>query len=218
MSTTTTLQYITRPSSNDIKNPKGLILIHGYGSNEQDLFSFAPYFDKDIFVISVKAPISMQPFGNAWYEIHIDDDGVKSSNTQQALEAKQLLIEFIDYTREHYHLKDISLLGFSQGAILSYAIGISMPKKISSIIALSGCLNPDLIEDISILKSNDYKHLSIYASHGIQDQIIPIDWARKAQSTLNELGIDNQWSEYHAAHGVCPENFNSLLAWAKECL
>jgi phospholipase/carboxylesterase len=66
--------------------------------------------------------------------------------------------------------------GFSQGAILSYAIALSHPEKISKVIALSGYLNEEIIEEN--YRNNDFSKLNI-ASHGVVDQVIPVTWARK---------------------------------------
>ncbi|HLS31315.1 MAG TPA: hypothetical protein VK021_10695, partial [Flavobacteriaceae bacterium] len=66
------LEHVLRPSSLTKEKAPAIIMLHGYGSNENDLFSFAPELDKKYLVISVKAPIPMQPFGNAWYAITYD--------------------------------------------------------------------------------------------------------------------------------------------------
>jgi phospholipase/carboxylesterase len=66
------LEHVTRPSS--LTNTKAplLIMLHGYGSDENDLFSFASELSDEIFIISVRAPYPMQPYGNAWYAINFD--------------------------------------------------------------------------------------------------------------------------------------------------
>jgi phospholipase/carboxylesterase len=69
------------------------------------------------------------------------------------------------------------LLGFSQGAILSYAIVLSHPEKISKVIALSGYLNEEIIEEN--YRNNDFSKLNIFASHGVVDQVIPVTWPKK---------------------------------------
>ena len=61
-----------------------MILLHGYGSNEEDLFSLAPQLPEDVYVISVRAPYDLQPYGYAWYEITFDADENKFSNNEQA--------------------------------------------------------------------------------------------------------------------------------------
>jgi pimeloyl-ACP methyl ester carboxylesterase len=90
-----------------------------------------------------------------------------------------LIAGFIDELILNYSIdaKAVSLLGFSQGAILSYAIALSHPEKISKVIALSGYLNEEIIEEN--YRNNDFSKLNIFASHGVVDQVIPVTWARK---------------------------------------
>ena len=60
---------IQEPTQKGTEKPPLLLLLHGYGSDENDLFSFAAELPNNYFVISARAPIPMQPYGNAWYAI-----------------------------------------------------------------------------------------------------------------------------------------------------
>jgi phospholipase/carboxylesterase len=74
----------------------------------------------------------------------------------------------------------LTLKGFFtwlQRCYLSYAIALSHPEKISKVIALSGYLNEEIIEEN--YRNNDFSKLNIFASHGVVDQVIPVTWARK---------------------------------------
>ncbi|HSI68761.1 MAG TPA: hypothetical protein VK941_00900, partial [Gillisia sp.] len=57
--------------------------------------------------------------------------------------------------------------------------------------------------------------LSIYASHGSQDQVIPVSWARRNPEILKRLNIDHKYSEFPVGHGVAPQNFMEVLQWLK---
>ncbi|MEP2277858.1 MAG: phospholipase, partial [Maribacter sp.] len=67
------LEHIIRPSSLTDKKPPVLFMLHGYGSNEEDLFSFAPELPEELCIIAVRAPYILQPYGYAWYAINFDD-------------------------------------------------------------------------------------------------------------------------------------------------
>ena len=67
----TNLHYISRPSTLK-ENAPLLIMCHGYGSDENDLFSFASELPQELHIISLRAPFAMQPYGNAWYAINFD--------------------------------------------------------------------------------------------------------------------------------------------------
>jgi phospholipase/carboxylesterase len=207
------LTYLVRePKIKQEKNPL-LLLLHGYGSNEEDLFSFATELPDEYYVVSVRAPYDLQPYGHAWYAIHFDADENKFSDDAQAIESRELIIQFVDELIAKYPIDaaQVSLIGFSQGAILSYATALSYPEKISRVVALSGYLNEKIIVDD--FASKDIKNLKLFISHGTVDQVIPVDWARKAQPFMEKLGLDVTYKEYPIGHGVAPQNFYDFKNW-----
>jgi phospholipase/carboxylesterase len=194
------------------KNPV-LILLHGYGSNEEDLFSFATELPDDCYVISVRAPYDLQPYGHAWYAIHFDADENKFSDNAQAKESVELIASFIDEIVKQYAIdtKNVTLIGFSQGAILSYATALTYPEKIAKVVALSGYFNQDILPEVIDTKA--ISHLKFFVSHGSVDQVIPVEWARKAKPALENLGLEVAYHEYPIGHGVAPQNFFDFKNW-----
>ena len=188
------------------KNPL-LLLLHGYGSNEEDLFSFASELPENYYIISARAPYPLPPYGNAWYAIDFDANMNKFSNDEQAIESRDLIVTFIDELLEKYPIdkNNVNLIGFSQGAILSYAIALSYPEKINKVVALSGYFNQNTMKDG--YENNDFSKLQFFVSHGSVDQVIPVDWARKNPEVLNLLNVKNEYHEYNVGHGVAPQNF-----------
>jgi len=195
------------------ENAPLLIMLHGYGSDENDLFSFASELPEELFIISARAPYTMQPYGNAWYAINFDAVQGKWSDNVQARESRDLIAQFIDEATSAYPVdkNNVTLLGFSQGTILSYAVALTYPEKVKNIIALSGYINKDILPQNIEIK--DYSHLNFYCSHGSVDQVIPVDWARRTPSFLNSLHIKHQYSEFPVGHGVAPQNFYELKDW-----
>jgi len=217
INTQLSLQHIIRESTLK-ENAPLLIMMHGYGSDENDLFSFANELPKELFIISVKAPYPLQPYGNAWYAINFDADKGKWSDNEQAKESLELITNFIDQAAKNYPVNknNVTLLGFSQGTILSYAVALTYPEKVKNIVALSGYINQDILpKDI---KQKDYSHLDFYCSHGSVDQVIPVDWARQTPPFLNALNIKNAYSEFPVGHGVAPQNFYELKDWLSQRL
>jgi phospholipase/carboxylesterase len=206
------LHHITRPSSLK-ENAPLLIMLHGYGSDENDLFSFASELPEELFIISVRAPYPMDPYGNAWYAINFDAAQNKWNDNVQATKSRDLIAKFIEEACNAYAVdsKNVTLLGFSQGTILSYTVALTYPKKVKNIIALSGYISEDLLPDN--LESKDYSHLNFYCSHGSVDQVIPVDWARKTPGFLEALHIKHTYSEFPVGHGVSPQNFYELRTW-----
>lgn len=207
------IEYLIRePRIKKEKNPL-LLLLHGYGSNEEDLFSFAPELPDEYYVVSARAPYNLQPYGHAWYAINFDADENKFSDNDQARESRDLIARLINELVSDLPIdfQDVTLIGFSQGTILSYAVALSYSEKIKNVIALSGYLNPDLL--VSGYEKKDFSHLKMFASHGTVDQVIPVEWARKAPDVLKSLGIDVTYKEYPIGHGVSPQNFYDFKNW-----
>ncbi len=208
---------VRKPKINTEKAPL-LIMLHGYGSNEEDLFSFADELPGEFLILSLRAPYPMPPYGHAWYAIHWDNNDGKFSDDAQAIESREKISAFIDEAIENYPVDpdNVTLVGFSQGCILSFAVALSYPQKVKNIIGLSGYINPDIIKEG--FRNNDFSELSAYSSHGTQDQVIPITWARKTKPLLDSLGIENEFSEFPVGHGVAPQNFMELKKWLEKRL
>ncbi len=217
--TNLSLEYLVRAPKIQIENPPLLIMLHGYGSNEQDLFSFADELPDELLVISVKAPLSLGFGSYAWYTIHFDSsDASKFSDIPEAKEALSKINQFMDEVIKKYQVNtnNIFLFGFSQGTILSTAFALNHPDKVNHVIALSGYINPELLNDN--FKENNFTKLDFFVSHGSVDQVIPVEWARKTPNFLDNLGIKNTYQEYQVGHGVAPQNFYDLNLWIKERL
>lgn len=210
------LEHLIRPSSLTQEKPPVLFMFHGYGSNEEDLFSFAPELQSKFCVISVRAPYPMQPFGNAWYAINFDAQQGKWSDDQQAKKSREKIVMFIEEACETYGLdkNKVTLLGFSQGTILSYAVALSYPEKIKNVVALSGYINEAILKEG--YEEKDHTNLKIYASHGQVDQVIPPEWAQRAPEFLKKLGIAHVYEEFPVGHGVAPQNFHSFKKWLED--
>ncbi|WCC42934.1 alpha/beta hydrolase-fold protein [Tenacibaculum finnmarkense] len=211
------LNYIVREPKQATTNPPLLILLHGYGSNEDDLFSFAQELPEDLLIVSAQAPYQMGGGAFAWYAINFDAVKGKFSDLEQAATSVTKIASFIDKIKEKYNTNPDKtfVLGFSQGAILSYALSLNYPNKVQHVIALSGYIDENLIKN---QQENTKITTDYYISHGTVDQVIPVDWARKAPVFLEENNLKNEYSEYNVGHGVAPQNFYSFKTWIENRL
>ncbi len=203
------LHHVVRQPKKESNNPPLLIMLHGYGSNELDLFSFAEELQDDFLIVSARAPLTMMMVGYAWYTIHWDASDGKFSDIPEAKASLEKIDTFIEELKNEYNPSKIFLLGFSQGAILSYAYTLNFPNKVNHVIALSGYVNSELLPtEVDKNIQTDY-----YASHGSVDQVLPVDLARKSIPFIKDLGLDIEYSEYPVGHGVAPQNFYSFKDW-----
>lgn len=207
------LHYLIREPKLKLDQNPLLLLLHGYGSNEEDLFSFAQELPDEYFVVSARAPYDLMYGSYAWYTINFDADENKFSDTVQAQQSRDLIAVFIDELLAKYPIDNtnITLIGFSQGAILSYAIGLSYPQKIRRIAAISGYFNADIAVDG--FEKNDFSNLKVFASHGTVDQVVPFEWGQKAKQLLTEYGVHMDFHSYPIGHGISPQNFYDFKNW-----
>ena len=138
--------YLVRPPKQVLEKNPLLLLLHGYGSNEADLFSFATELPDEYYIISLQAPFDLQYGSYAWYAINFDADASKFSDLDQARSSRNLVLTTLDELQRKYPIdaQAVALIGFSQGAILSYAIALSYPDRIQRVAALSGYLNTEI--------------------------------------------------------------------------
>ena len=203
---------IKEPQSKKSKSPL-LILLHGFGSNESDLHSFANYLPENHYIVSIRAPFKLASGGFAWYNISFDNDMNKFNDHDQAKDSINMILSFIDELSNKYLIDNdnVSLLGFSQGTILSYALCLNYPEKFKNIIGFSGYIDQAMID----VKSNDidYSKLNLYISHGKNDPVIPVDWARKSIEILEINKINYSFNEFNSGHTISPENFYDFKNW-----
>lgn len=209
------LDHLLRPNTDGEPRPPALFMLHGFGSNEQDLFSFAPELPEDLFIISLRAPYQLPPYGHAWYSINFEAPRGKWNDVEQAKNSRDLLLETIEEAIAKYHLDAdrISLLGFSQGSILSYALALSHPERVKSVIALSGYVDPEMLAPE--YRRGNLSDLQIYASHGQTDMVIPVAWAQQSADFIKSLGIDLHYEEFPLGHGVSAQNLANFKSWMK---
>ncbi|MEY8021948.1 alpha/beta hydrolase [Muriicola sp. SD30] len=212
------LEHLVRPPKHTTDKAPALFLFHGYGSNEEDLFSFAPELPESLCVVSVRAPHTLPPYGYAWYSIDFDADFGKWSNTEEAKESVLKMKTFIEEAIVAYHLdpEKISLLGFSQGTVLSFALALSYPEMVQNILGLSGHIDEKTLRPG--YETKDHSHLKAYVSHGEYDQVIPFSWAEKTPAFLDRLGIEYIFEHFPTGHGVSRENFYGMRNWLEKHL
>ena len=204
------LQYLIREPKVKSDKRKGIILLHGVGSNEKDLFGLANYLPDDFCVISARGPFALGGERFAWYNVDFST-GKPVYVARQEEASREIISEFVRQIKLEYMLNDIYLGGFSQGAIMSYSIGLTQPKSVRGIVALSGRL---LLEIQPLVKKSDeLSNLSVFVAHGTKDQTLGIAYAREANTYLKQLGVDLTYSEYENGHQISESVLKDLRQW-----
>ncbi|MEO5570386.1 MAG: dienelactone hydrolase family protein [Bacteroidia bacterium] len=212
--TTSVLHYLVKEPKIQSAHPPTIILLHGVGSNEEDLFSFANHLPEKYLVISARAPIGLGGNSYAWY--HLDfSTGKPVFNFEEEESSRATLIKFISQVKEKYSAdaNEIYLCGFSQGAIMSYSIALTRPDLVKGIAVMSG----RLLEEIKpfITSKDKLQKLKVFISHGTKDNVLPVQNAREAAAFLKTLNINFSYKEYPEEHTISNEMFSDLLQWLK---
>src|SRR5688500_14290447 len=127
------LVHLVREPTQPSEKPPTLLLLHGVGSNENDLFGLAPELDPRFRIVSARAPIELGPGAYGWYEVAFTPTGIVG-NLEQAHSSLARLVGFVDQLAA----ERLFLLGFSQGAIMTLGLALTQPEKVAAAVALSG--------------------------------------------------------------------------------
>lgn len=208
------LHYLVREPIVKTANPPVLILLHGVGSNEQDLFSLANHLPDSFLVISARAPIRLTENSFAWYQVDFST-GKPVFNLEQQENSQAILIKFIDEIKAKYAVSGkVYLGGFSQGGIMSYSVGLTRPDLVNGIAVMSGRL---LEETKPLVAPKDkLQALKVFISHGTNDPVLSIQYARSSLAFLKTLGINPTYKEYPELHTISNDMLVDLVEWLKE--
>jgi phospholipase/carboxylesterase len=212
------LVHLTRPPQEKGQEPPPLLLLlHGLGSNEHDLFSFAPHLDKRLLVVSARAPIPMFPGGHAWFQIDFTPGGLRM-HLDQAERSRLILLAFLDYLLETYEAdaRRVYLAGFSQGAMMSMNVALTRPEKVAGVLAMSGRLLPEVLPGMAA--PEQLQDLPFMVTHGIYDDVLPIENGRATRELLSKLPVALTYKEYPMAHQISPACFADCLEWLDQQL
>lgn len=209
--------YAAPPKSGLSAKPPLLLLLHGYGANEDDLFSLAPYLDERFLVVSARAPVNLRGMGYAWFNLGFTPQGI-SVDSQEVEEARHTLRHFIGEVVEAYDCdrNAVYLMGFSQGAMMSLAVALTFPGSAAAVVAMSGRLLPQIWKQIT--DPDGLIGLPVLVVHGTRDPVIPIAHGRELRAKLSQLPVHLTYREYEMAHEVSVESLEDITEWLKEQL
>jgi len=194
---------------NDAGSRRLVLLLHGYGANEQDLFDLQFLFG-DSRVISLRAPLELDPGGFAdafaWFSLDFTPQGIVYDEDEM-LEAALALKEFIGKLKKSGDFDEIWLCGFSQGAILSHWLYLHSPELISGAAALSGRFNERVFTS-----NKELPEMPLFICHGRIDEVIPYESGEQIRDFYGDR--DNvEWHSYYCGHGIPPEGADHIMKW-----
>lgn len=187
-----------------------LLLLHGYGSNEQDLLGLAPYLDARLMCVGARAPYALDFGGFAWFNIDMRPEGI-GFDFDEARQSLQQVFALVEALAAEYQPSKLFVGGFSQGAGMALAVALQQPDRFAGALALSGLYGEALMpEDPETVRG-----FKVFVSHGVQDPVIPIAQARAAQALLDPLGLDMVYNEYDMPHAIDQACLEDIAAWLR---
>ena len=191
-----------RPASGE---PGGLlVLFHGRGADERDLFPLLDVLDPERRLLGVtpRGPLSLPPGGAHWYAFQ----QVGYPDPATFLETYQAVAEWLD----GFDFERVVLGGFSQGAVMTYALGLGSGRpRPAAMVALSGFM--PTVPGFELSLESPLPPVAI--GHGTYDNVIPVEFGRQARETLEGAGAEVLYREYPLAHGVDPSFLAELAPW-----
>ena len=204
------LVHHLRPAAGE---PRGaLVLLHGRGTDEHDLAPLLDLLDprRRLVGLTPGGPLFLPPGGRHWYVVprvgYPDPDTFFASYELLAREVPEL-------TGVPWERTIVG--GFSQGTVMSYALGLGAGRPTpAGIVAMSGFI--PVVDGWTA--DLDRSGLPVWIAHGRRDPVIGIEFARAARDALSQAGVDLTYHEYEGAHHVDPRLLAELPAWVERAV
>lgn len=190
-----------------------LVLLHGRGADENDLFPLFDMLDPERRLLGVcpRGPLSLPPGGAHWYAVY----RVGFPDPETFFPTYQRLSGWLDaFLAERGISHDRTVVGgFSQGAVMSYAVSLGPDRpRPAGTIALSGFV-PTV--DGFDMQLDDLDGYPVAIGHGTHDPIITADFGRSSKQLLEAGGADVTWRESPMPHTIDPGFIDDLVPWVK---
>jgi len=209
------LHYLERSA---VAAPEGLLVLHhGRGTDERDLLRLADHFDpaQRLRVVTPRAPLALPGSpGFHWYLV--PRLGYPDHDTFQA--ARAALAQLHDRLWEETGVgpERTVLAGFSMGAVMSYAMGLSADRPaVAGILAFSGFI--PTVEDWQPSFA-DRQATRVFIAHGNRDPVIEVGFAQRARELVAAGGLDVTYRESEIGHQIDPSNLADAAAWLGEAI
>ena len=188
------MQVRERPAAGEAAG--ALVLLHGRGADENDLFPLLDELDPDrrLHGFTPRGPLSLPPGGAHWYML----GGIGTPERETFSASYSALGEFLD----GLPCDRLVLGGFSQGCAMAYALALFRGRpRPDALLAMSGFM--PAVDGYEFDLDPPLPRIAIV--HGVFDQTIPVQWGRAARDTLEEAGADLVYRESPIEHWIDPD-------------
>ena len=207
------LTHLYRAADPSEPQPWLLVLMHGVGSNEQDLFGLADLVPPSFHVLSLRAPYAMAAQMYAWFQFGVNPDGSRIIDVAQERASRAL----VDQTcREACVQLDVPaervvVGGFSQGGIMSLSVLLTQPALLKAVLVWHSRLLPEIAGEAAPAAA--LAGHQAWVSHGSADNVIPLQQAHAIRARLQATPVDLVYREYPCQHNLHPEELRDSMQW-----
>ena len=206
----TELGHLERPATGA---PEGaLVLLHGRGADEGDLFPLLDALDpaRRLAGYTPRGPLSLPPGGAHWYRL----GGIPTPDPSTFWPSYQALAEWLDSLP--VPLDRVVLGGFSQGAVMSWALGLGQGRpRPAALICLSG-FQPEVEGlELDLVGLDGYP---VAIAHGSLDPVIDVEFSRRARGVMEAAGASVLYREAPLPHTIDPRLLPELRDFVTEAL
>lgn len=209
------LQHLYRPAAAEAGNAWLLVLMHGVGSNEQDLFGLADYMPRHFHVLSLRAPITMGPQSYGWFQFGVQPGGGRIIDEAQEQASRQLIERTCATAGTQLQVPPERrvLGGFSQGGIMALSLLLTRPALLHAAMVWHGRLLPEMLEQQAT--PAQLQNHGLWVSHGTQDDVIPLAMAHRVRDHVQTLPLALNYREYPCRHELHPQELKDSVLWLK---
>ena len=207
------LTFLQRPAAAATPRPWLLVLMHGVGSNEQDLMGLAPQMPERFHVLSLRAPFRMGPGSHAWFDFSIEPNGERSINEAQEAQSRALVAQAIASAAEQLGIppERVVVGGFSQGGIMALSLLLTQPALMQAAMVWHGRL---LTQVLPLAAPPDaLRGKQMWLSHGTHDNVIPLAHAQAIAHHMAPLPVTLAYHEFPGAHEIRPSELAATVTW-----
>ena len=189
-----------------------LVLLHGVGGNEEAMLSLASAVDPRFLVVSARGPHTLGPRAFGWFHVTFGAQGPVIA-ADEAAASWAAIARFVDEAVAAYDTDPtrVYLAGFSQGAIMGLATLLTAPSRVAGVVAMSGRLLPEVLPHAAPAAALEGKPVLIV--HGVDDQKLGIDYARRARETLARFPLRLDYRELPMGHAMTTESVAEVARW-----
>ncbi|MBB4220959.1 alpha/beta hydrolase [Variovorax guangxiensis] len=207
------LKFLAHGAQPGVREPWLLVLMHGVGSNEQDLFGLARMMPPQFHVLSLRAPYVLSPDSYAWFEFEVLPGGERRIDEEQERESRFLVSEMVASAAQQLGVSADRVIvgGFSQGGIMALSLLLTKPESVRAAMVWHSRLLSQVVQHIAPPEAFEGK--ALWVSHGSADNVIPPSAAQATRELARTLPLTLSGTDFPGAHEIRPAELQATLAW-----